>query len=55
MKPSSEVLPDNLNALHLARRAFIASENDEKCKRALCHNIRTSEEVKYVIGDGVFY
>ena len=30
MKPSSEVLQDNLNALHSARRAFIASANDEK-------------------------
>ena len=52
---SSEVLQDNLNALHSARRAFIASENDEKIKRALCHNIRTCGEVKYVTGDSVFY
>ena len=48
MKPSSEVLQDNLNALNSARRAFIASENDEIIKRALFHNARTSGEVKYV-------
>ena len=55
MKPSSEVLQDNLNALHSARRAFIASENDEKIKRALCHNVRTSGEVKYGTRDNIFY
>ena len=55
MKPSSEVLQDNLNVLHSTRRTFIASENDEKIKRALCQNIRTSVEVKYVTGDNVFY
>ena len=55
MKPSSEVLQDNLNALHSARRAFIVSENDEKIKIALWHNVRTGGEVKYVIGDNVFH
>lgn len=34
---------------------FIASEKDEKIKRALYHNIRASGEVKYVSGDSVFY
>ena len=55
MKPSSEVLQDNLNVQHSARRAFIASENDEKIKRAFCHTIRTSGEVKHVTGDNAFY
>ena len=27
----------------------------KKIKRALCHNIRTSGEIKYVTGDNVFY
>ena len=55
MTPFSEVLQDNLNALYSARRAFISSENDEKIRRALCHNIRTSGNVKYVTGDSVIY
>ena len=55
MTPFSEVLQDNLNALYSARRAFIGSENDEKIRRALCHNIRTSGNVKYVTGDSVIY
>ena len=54
MKPSSEVLQDDLNPLNSAIRAFIASEKNEKIKRILCHNIRTSAERKYVTGDNVF-
>ena len=44
-----------MNAIHAARTAFIASENDEKIRRALKSNIRTTGEVKYVTGDKVFY
>lgn len=55
MKPSSEVIQENLNAIHSARKAFIAIENDRKIKRALTHNVRTTGEVKYVTGDVVFY
>ena len=52
---SSKILRDNLNALHSARKAFIESENSERIKRALNHNIRSSGDTKYMTGDVVFY
>jgi len=50
-----DLMRENLNALHTARAAFIACENDEKIRRALRNNIRSSGETKYVTGDRVFY
>ena len=41
--------------MHDARKAFIKSESDEKLRRALRHQVRTSSEVKYVIGNKVYY
>ena len=55
MKTTSQILQDNLNAMHKARTAFIASENDERIKRALSHNVRTSSEIRYITGDTVLY
>ena len=52
---TSQLIRDNLNAIHSARTAFIASENDEKIRRALGANIRSSGEIKYVTGDKIFY
>lgn len=54
-KSSPSIIQDNLNALHSARAAFIASENDEKIRRALLRNVRTSSETTYVTGDLVYY
>ena len=54
-KTNSEIVAENLNAMHSARKAFIASEASEKLRRALRHNVRTSGNVKYVTGDSVFY
>ena len=54
-KPDSKILRDNLDAIHKAREAFIASENSEKIKRALSHNVRTSGDIKYLTGDTVYY
>ena len=51
----SDVIRDNLNALHKARQAHIKSESDEKIKRALRHNIRTSGDKIYLTGDKVYY
>jgi len=51
----SKIIKDNLNAIHSARKAFIESENNEKIRRALLHNVRTSSEIKYVTGDIVYY
>jgi hypothetical protein len=52
---SSKLIRDNLNALHCARQAFIESERSERIARALSHNIRTSNDVKYSCGDSVYY
>ena len=37
----SQVVADNLNAMHAARHAFIQNEPSEKFKRALTQQIRT--------------
>ena len=52
---SSKFIRDNLNALHCAREASIESQRSERIARALSHNIRTSNDVKYSCGDSVYY
>ena len=52
---SSEIIRKNLNALHKAREAFISSENSERLKRALRHNIRTSGGSRFYTNDKVYY
>ena len=52
---TASIIRENLNALHTARQAFLASESSEKLRRALRHNIRTSGDIKYVTGDKVYY
>ena len=51
----SEIIRQNLNALHSSREAFIKSESSEKIRRALRHNVRTSGDIKYLTGDSVYY
>ena len=53
--PSSKVVAENLQAMHKAREAFVQSENSERIRRALRHNIRPSGDIKYVSGDSVYY
>ena len=53
--PSSKVISYNLGAIHNAEKALIASENSETLRRALAHNIRTSEDIKYTTGDHVYF
>ncbi|XP_066913250.1 uncharacterized protein [Clytia hemisphaerica] len=50
-KPATQMMKENLEVLHKAREAFIASEHSERIRRALAHNIRTSGEIKYLTGD----
>ena len=52
---SSNILTNNLVALHKARQAFIASESSEKLRRALRHNVRTTGDIKYITGDSVYF
>ena len=54
-KSSPSIIQDNLNALHSARAAFIASENNEKIRRALLRNVRTSSEITYVTTRDLVY
>ena len=51
----SEVVAENLNALHAARNAFIQCEASEKIARALRHQIRPGLARTYSNGDIVFY
>ena len=55
LTPTNKNIIKNLEALHKAREAFIASENSEKLRRALSHNIRTSGDIKYLIEDSVYF
>ena len=50
-----EIVADNLNAMHFARKAFIECEVSEKLRRALRHQVRTSITDSYKNGDLVLY
>ena len=52
---SSEIVRQNLGALHLARREFIRSESKEKIQRALSHKVRPTRVENLVNGDNVYY
>mgnify|MGYP001795813812 CR=1 FL=1 len=52
---SSQVVANNLNAMHAARQAFIQNESNERLKRALKHQIRTSGDDYYTTGELVYY
>ena len=54
-KPTSKVLSEHLYALHKAREAFVESENSDKIRRALTHNVRSSGDIKYNTGDSVYF
>ena len=54
-KTSSQIVAENLNAIHSARKEFIKNESYEKLRRAMQHNIRTSQDTKYYSGDLVYY
>ena len=53
--PANKIIYKNLQAIQKVREAFIASENSEKLRRAISHNIRTSGDVKYLTGDSVYF
>ena len=52
---TTKILEQNLSYLHKAREAFIQSENSERIRRALSHNIRTYSDHKYLTGDSVYF
>ena len=51
----NEIIRKNLDALHKARQAYIESESSERISRALNHNTRTHNDVKYYNGDSVYF
>ena len=53
--PTNSLVLKNLSAMASARKADIESESSERVKRALKHNLRTTNNHKYVSGDIVFY
>ena len=53
-KTSSQIVAENLNALHSARENFIKNEASSKLKLALKHQTRASGDVVYNTGDIVF-
>lgn len=53
--PASEIVRDNLNTLHVARKEFQKTESCERLSRALRLNIRVNELDDVLNGDEVFY
>lgn len=54
-RSTSEIVRQNMDAIHAAKRAFIEADSSDKIKRALSHNTRTSNGIKFVTGDSVYY
>ena len=52
---TSEIVADNLNAGHAARREFLKNESSEKIRRALSHQVREDDVASLRNGDSVFY
>ena len=52
--PTYKSLAEHLQAIHLARKAYVASQNDEKIRRALRHKVRSVEK-PYTVGEKVYY
>lgn len=52
---ASELVRNNLNIMHVARKAFIAAESSEKIRRALRMKLRVSNDIIVENGESVFY
>ena len=52
---SSQLVAEQLNALHKARQEFIQLESSEKLRRALRSKTRTHNNTRYMQGDTVYY
>ena len=51
----SDIVRQNLNALHSARREYLKNESSERIKRALRHNVRATEISDLHNGDEVYF
>ena len=54
VKSTSEMFVPHLNSLHATRKAFIASEADERIRRALRGKVRAAEHSSKS-GDSIYY
>ena len=52
---TSEIVANNLNAKHAARKAFVECESSEKLRRAVRHQVRTSIVQSYSNGGMVLF
>lgn len=52
---TSDIVRKNINAMYAAREGFMKNENSERIKRALRHNIRSSDVMDLQNGDVVYY
>ena len=51
----SNIVRENLNAMHIAREEFIKNESSSKIAKALKSQVRTHNDVRYKTGDLVYY
>ena len=51
----SEIVAQNLNAMHSARKAFIEQESAERLRRALNRKVRNYSEQVFCLGDKVYF
>ena len=51
----SDIVRQNLNALHSARKEYLKNESSERIKRALRHNVRVTEISDLCNGDEVYF
>jgi hypothetical protein len=54
-RTTSQMVADNLNAVHSARIEFLKSENSEKIRRSLRHQVRCDDIYDLHNGDSVYY
>ena len=52
---TQQYLLKHLNALHVARQAFIQAESSSKIRQALNNNVRSYSDAVYSQGDLVYY
>ena len=51
----NDVVRNNINAQHVARKKYIEAESSAKIKRALKSKVRNYNDVNYSVGEKVFY
>ena len=55
LTPHAEIVRNNLNAMHSARQEYVRLESNEKLKRALRHNVRSTDASEISNGSEVYY